>query len=120
MGLNFVEIKFRGFRGFRKNREIKSRRKICNKLFLKLNPLEKLCKIRLIREIFYFFLNKLTQSLFDTNGVFLLFLPFCGLKKHDSYILIRLLFLVRGFEPLFSLFCNLQGLHSWTYVSGQS
>ena len=29
-GLNFAGVKFRGFRGFRKNREIKSRRKICN------------------------------------------------------------------------------------------
>ena len=29
-GLNFAGIKFRGFRGFRKKCEIKSRRKICN------------------------------------------------------------------------------------------
>ena len=33
----FAGIKFRGFRGFRKNREIKSRRKICNWVSAKLN-----------------------------------------------------------------------------------
>ena len=36
-GLNFPAIKFRGFRGFRKNREIKSRRKIYNGPSAKLN-----------------------------------------------------------------------------------
>ena len=41
-GLNFARIKFRGFRGFRKNREIKSRRKICNWPSAKLNPHEKI------------------------------------------------------------------------------
>ena len=41
MGLNFAGIKFRGFRGFRKNREIKSQRKICNGPSAKLNPHKK-------------------------------------------------------------------------------
>ena len=61
----FKGIKFRGFRGFRKNREIKSRRKIGNWPSAKLNPHEKNKKIRLIREIF--FKNKRIQSLFDTK-----------------------------------------------------
>ena len=37
----FKGIKFRGFRGFRKKLEIKSRRKICNCPSAKLNPHEK-------------------------------------------------------------------------------
>ena len=40
----FKGIKFRGFRGFRKNREIKSRRKICNGSSAKLNPHKKKLK----------------------------------------------------------------------------
>ena len=39
-GLNFAAIKFSGFRGFRKYREIKSRGKICNGPTAKLNPHE--------------------------------------------------------------------------------
>ena len=67
-GLNFAGIKFRGFRGFRKNREIKSRRKICNGPSAKLNPHKFFCKIRVIREIlFYFFKQTYIQSLFDTK-----------------------------------------------------
>ena len=70
----FKGIKFRGFRGFRENREIKSRRKIATGPSAKLNPHEKIWKIRLIREIFKKNLNKLLQYLFYTNGVFFLFL----------------------------------------------
>ena len=53
-GLNFAGIKFCGFPGFSKNREIKSRRKICNKLSAKLNPHENYWKIRL----FYFYFKQ--------------------------------------------------------------
>ena len=54
-GLNFVGIKFSRFRGFRKNREIKSRRTICNWPSAKLNPHEKVWKVKLIREILIVF-----------------------------------------------------------------
>ena len=58
----FKGIKFCGFRGFRKNREIKSRRKICNKLSSKLNHHETISRIRLFRKIQFFF--KQTYTVF--------------------------------------------------------
>ena len=64
----FKGIKFRGdFADLGKIAKIKSHRKIYYWVSAKLNLHEKIWKIRLIREIFKFYLNKLIQSLLDTK-----------------------------------------------------